>query len=1292
MSDQPTVGLPAGATGQETIDSLSRLYELAWAAVKDGQDSPQVERFLACVTETEREALEDKLRQIAARYEQSAGRQSSSDFECDLLSSRDTPSAVSMEHTSRTPPLDQNFSSKTIEYQAPPAPKPPPDVSSGATVNYESREPEGGEGVDPFGGTVSFDQNLRDEPYGAGPTLREVGTADHPRPTVPGYEILGELGRGGMGVVYKARQSGLNRLVALKMVLAGAHAGEHQLKRFQTEAEAVARLDHPNIVRIHEVGEHDGLPYFSLEFVQGGSLSEAIGGKPRPPRQAAALVEHLTQAMAIAHQHGIIHRDLKSANVLLTLDGTPKITDFGLAKSLESDSEVTKSGTLMGTPSYMSPEQARGDTRAIGPLSDLYSLGAILYELLTGRPPFLAPSMLEVLYQVRNQEPVPPCRLQPHVPKDLETICLKCLQKEPEKRYAGCRELAEDLRRFRGGEAIRARPVGKMERAWRWCRRNPRTATLSLAIGILTCVVAASLTLVVSRMNREREATAQTRNAANDRIEQAGNAVYHGDYRRAQELLALPDPLLEKRAELQDVRDRRDTLGSQVAAYAQFKQLLDDARFDCRFGSLSQKAKGQQTCKKLLKFYDDIEQREGSAANGLPPLNEEQQLRFKEDAFEAFLVAATVERQLAINRNGEEQTRAARQALAWLNRADQILPGRHILHILRAECWNKLGDPAAEAADMENARTLRAQPSKMAVDRFWRAFADHTRGNEARQKGDPEKAADGFFRKAIAEYCEFLQERPDDFWGYFNWAYCLLSLNDFDDATIALTTCMRLRPDFPWPYNNRGVIQLRRGRNDQAIKDFTAAVSLNPRYAEAWENRGIAHAALGQAPQAIDDLTRAIELNPDSTLALAKRAEIYRTRKDYANTIRDYDRLIALTPDKAPLHLQRAELYQAMSKNEDALRDYDRAVSLAKANPAAYFGRAGLHYQLRDYVKARDDYSKVIELAPPRAPAVAVAYSNRAIINWIHLKEFDAALKDYTRVTQLDPKNAEPYRCIGSILLGRRAYTEALDATQQALERKPGYVEVVWLRAQIHLWQGRPKEALAELDPVIARLAREKPETLNVRGDVYRSLGEYDKAAADYRRMIELRPKDPNAYIGLALALKNQGKPEEAKLCYDRMIAADPDSAAAYLRRAEFRRDHGQFDLARADCEQAARLDAESVLPALVRAGVDAANGHYREAIDRAEAALKRAPQNDGRVLYAAACVWSLASAAARQEGSETVVAKEYADRAAKYLTAALDRGFHDLVFPEHNRMTADPALAPIRAHPNVRELLAGRP
>jgi serine/threonine protein kinase len=329
-------------------------------------------------------------------------------------------------------------------------------------------------------------------------------------PQVPGYEILAELGRGGMGVVYQARQIALKRVVALKMILAGKHASPAELARFRAEAEAVAQFQHPHIVQIHEGGEHHGLPYFSLEFVDGGNLTQKLAGTPLPVRQAAELMEMLARAMHYAHQRGIVHRDLKPANVLLTADGTPKVTDFGLAKRLVGDAGQTTSGAILGTPSYMAPEQAAGKTKEVGPPADVYALGAILYEVLTGRPPFRAATPLDTLLQVVSDEPVPPSRLQSKVPRELETICLKCLQKEPRKRYASAEALAEDLRRFLNGEPIWSRPVGAWERGWRWCQREPVVAGLLGAVAAaLVLGMGATSFFALRAQKRQTEAEEQ---------------------------------------------------------------------------------------------------------------------------------------------------------------------------------------------------------------------------------------------------------------------------------------------------------------------------------------------------------------------------------------------------------------------------------------------------------------------------------------------------------------------------------------------------------------------------------------------------------------------------------------------------------------------------------------------------------------------------------------------------------------------------------------------------------------
>jgi serine/threonine-protein kinase len=291
-----------------------------------------------------------------------------------------------------------------------------------------------------------------------------------------------------MGVVYKARQVSLNRIVALKMILAGQLASDSDVRRFYTEAEAAANLAHPGIVPIYEVGHWEGQHFFSMGYVDGTTLAAEMTRGPLSPARAAEIVMKVAEAVAYAHAQGVIHRDLKPGNVLLDKSDQPHVTDFGLAKRVEGDSNLTATGQVLGTPSYMPPEQAAGRMADIGPASDVYALGAILYALLTGRPPFEAPTALETLTQVLELEPVAPRHLNKNVPRDLQTICLKCVEKEPHRRYASAQELAEDLERFLSGEPILARPLGPLGRYLRWGRRHPALSTTWVGLSIFYVV------------------------------------------------------------------------------------------------------------------------------------------------------------------------------------------------------------------------------------------------------------------------------------------------------------------------------------------------------------------------------------------------------------------------------------------------------------------------------------------------------------------------------------------------------------------------------------------------------------------------------------------------------------------------------------------------------------------------------------------------------------------------------------------------------------------------------------
>jgi WD40 repeat protein len=319
------------------------------------------------------------------------------------------------------------------------------------------------------------------------------------------YELLEEIARGGMGVVYKARQVSLDRIVAVKMLLAGPLAGKDFVQRFRTEAAAAASLQHPNIVAIHEVGFAEGQHFFAMDYVEGLTLAQLVANGPLSARQAATYLQTIAEAIHFAHERNVLHRDLKPSNVLID-SGTdqPRVTDFGLAKRLEAETDLTLSGQVLGSPNYMSPEQALGKRGTVGKRSDVYSLGAILYHLVTGRPPFQGETLTDVLHQVVNAEPVSPRLLNPSVPVDLETVCLKCLEKEPEKRYATAQQLADELDRFLNDEPIHARPVTRVERAWRWCRRKPALAGSLAIAALLLLIVAIGSPIAALRINRLR--------------------------------------------------------------------------------------------------------------------------------------------------------------------------------------------------------------------------------------------------------------------------------------------------------------------------------------------------------------------------------------------------------------------------------------------------------------------------------------------------------------------------------------------------------------------------------------------------------------------------------------------------------------------------------------------------------------------------------------------------------------------------------------------------------------------
>ncbi len=656
---------------------------------------------------------------------------------------------------------------------------------------------------------------------GRGPILPDA--FDYPRgslslhtgealPEIPGYAVESILGRGGMGIVYKATHLKLHRPVAIKMLLLGPYASSRELTGFAREAEAVAALRHPNIMQVYDVGELRGLPYFTMEYVEGGTLARKQGGVPQPAREAAALVATLASAVQAAHDAGIVHRDLKPANILLTADGTPRIADFSLARRFAGDATLTLVGARLGTPSYMAPEQASGTAQAFGPSVDVYALGAILYEALTGRPPFKSDSPVETQRQVIAEEPAPPSRLNARVPRDLETICLKCLQKEPPRRYAAAAALADDLRRFLAGRPIAARPVGRAERAVRWMRRNPTAAALIVTASMLL-LLAAGFGVREWRLRLVRDAEAakwQDRLAFVIGLQEAGRFT-------------------EARAILQRAPD---------AGLPELRAKIAKAVADLG----------------VVERLDAIRMSRGTFVQG-GGIDYEESSRAYAAAF----------REAGLGDMGEDPERVTdRLAASPIRRAivaalddwaacAAALPRWWILAVARRmdpDPWRdrvrdfvRWADVGA-IAELADEAVVEEQPVTImvAMGTRWRRLG-----------GDP------------AAFLERVQRRyPDDFWVNFELGH-LMGDRDLAAAIAYDRAALAVRPDAAVAHYNIASCFSVTGRRDEAIYHYQRVIEINPSHTWAQVSLAACLAAEGELSESAEHYSRASALDPASS-------------------------------------------------------------------------------------------------------------------------------------------------------------------------------------------------------------------------------------------------------------------------------------------------------------------------------------------------------------------------------------------------------------------------------------------
>jgi tetratricopeptide (TPR) repeat protein len=958
-----------------------------------------------------------------------------------------------------------------------------------------------------------------------------------------------------MGVVYRAQQLGLKRVVALKMILAGSHAGPHQLARFRAEAEAVAALQHPNIVQIYEVGEQDGLPYFSLEFVEGGSLAHRANGTPQPAAQAAELVETLARAIQAAHEHGIIHRDLKPLNVLLTADGTPKLTDFGLAKRLDNPDGQSVTGDIMGTPSYMAPEQALGRVREIGPATDIYALGAILYELLTGRPPFKGQTMSDTLQQVKTVEPVPPRRLQPKVPRDLETICLKCLRKEWRRRYPTALALASDLRRFRNGEPITARPVSSWERANKWARRRPAAAAFLVAS--VLALLSSGLALVAyaayqHQLLQRTEGLGALKDKAQRDIDLGDQARDGKNWQQAAEYFSSAvaevgqEPSLVKLKEKAEQRldearrlnreeqERLQTIertAAQRRRFTEFVRLRNEAEFLPNRGvftgqELPDTARATQEAAQAALKLAGIE---FPGRTELAPDAFEEQVRpqVKTDCYQLLLIRADALAHEATALSAAERKEQLGDALAALDLAATLVPATRIYYQRRARYLAECGDESAAAT--ARAKAAGSQPAG-ALDEF---FLGH----------DEWFAKNGDAGKPLEHFENALRQNREHFWARLFLAACYQRLRNPNEARANLTICISQRPEFVWTYLFRGFLHAQLRNFHAAESDFAEAEKLKKDDFAPYVlhvNRAFLRMQQADAVEVLVPLRHVSTLVPNAP-------PIYLSLAPYC---RDQRLAAAEADSRAAVRLQAAlypayvGLAQALAKQYNfagAIHQMDEAIRLQPGMASLYRTRATIHEAKRDLVAAIRDLDSVIGLGPSAGGVDELAqdYVRRGYFRYRRV-DYKGALQDYEAALALRVNYPEAHRLRAGVLLKLGRYDEAVRSFDECLRRGRATLEVLQGQAMAHVKLGNPAGVVD--DYTLALSLSPDGQVYAERGWAYLLSQAPRLALRDFEEAIRLDPGNANAYCGRGYARAKVGSWSEAVTDAEEALRLGPKS------------------------------------------------------------------------------------------------------------------------------------------------------